>query len=453
MLKKTSRIGLILLALILAFTFVFTGCKRGPQLKGAKILIAEFGAGAAYNVDTRVPEGEGAEAELEYRKKILADNNMWIEAVQISDWDGYFPLALSNIMSGSKEYSIYVMEAGWAMTLYSQGLLYPVSESSVKLDNRVPVAGKKGAYAKMMEDLFTINGKQYGFCPGIGGFSWLGNFVFFNKRLFKEAGLDPDLPFNMQKDGTWTWDNFLDICKQLTRDIDNNGVIDIYAMPSDDIREVMYGLVYANNGKFVDIDENGVYHNATNTPEFLEAMAFFARLVNEGVVKLRRPFDQWGWNWSEFMDGRVAMVFDPEWRQENGPNMTDDYGIVLAPKGPRADNYRTSLTDIVYVIPSYFTREEVDVILKGYDLWNVPMDTEWRTQYYPFHSDIRSVNETMVLQRQVAVYRDFAIVPGYPTDLLEDDPWWERSPSQVVESWAPIIQDILDWANGLDDDD
>jgi len=450
MLKRTGRIFAILCTLILvASILVLAGCKKGPKLKGANVVIARWSN--AYNVNTYEPRSDSEEKELEWRKKVLSDNGLWMEEVELSGWDDYFPLVVSNIMSGNKSYSLYVLPADWAMTLYRQGLLFPLSDSSVKLNNRVPVAGQKAAWNKMMEDLFTINGKQYAITPGVGGFSWQGNYIFFNKRLFREAGLDPDLPFTLQREGKWTWDAFFDICKQLTRDINNDGVIDIYALPADDAREVMYGFVYGNNGNFVTIDNNGKFHNATNTPNFIEAIAFYQRLINEGVMKNRAANAEWGWNFGEFFDGKVAMVFDPEWRQGQLPEMADDYGMVLAPKGPRATNYRTSLTEVVYVIPSFFTKEEVDVILKAFDLWMTPMDTDWKVDYYPFHRDRRSVDETMVLQKDpnIATYRDFAIIPGYPADvMLYDERFWENgTPSQIVESWAPRIQAVLDDAN------
>jgi ABC-type glycerol-3-phosphate transport system substrate-binding protein len=41
-------------------------------------------------------------------------------------------------------------------------------------------------------DSFTFDGKAYAFSVGVN----LNNFqaLFFNKRLFREAGLDPHLP-------------------------------------------------------------------------------------------------------------------------------------------------------------------------------------------------------------------------------------------------------------------
>jgi ABC-type glycerol-3-phosphate transport system substrate-binding protein len=445
---KRNQVGLIFFTLIIAAAFVFTGCKKS-NLKGARILIARWSN--AYNVNTYVPQTEEEALTLEYRKKLLADNDLWIEDIELCDWDDYFEMVPNLIMSGSKEYSIYCLPADVAMILYGQGLLYPLSDSKNFPNNRVSVIGKKASWQPMVEELMTINGKCYGVMFGSTGDSWQGNYLFFNKRLFKEAGLDDDLPFKMQKDGTWTWDNFLKICKQLTRDIDNDGVIDIYAMPSDDIREVMYGFVYGNNGNFVTKDSNGKLHNATNTPEFIEALQFYQTLVNEGVVKVAREgVDFWGWNWGEFMDGRVAMVFDPEWRQVEAPEMLDDYGMVLAPKGPRAANYRTSLTEVVFCVPSYFTPDEVDIILEAFEKWVIPVnDTEWQTGYYPYHRDRRSVDETMALQRQVAVYRDFAIVPGYPIYMVEQR-WWETgNAAQAVESWAPWIEEALEDYNNM----
>jgi ABC-type glycerol-3-phosphate transport system substrate-binding protein len=450
MLKRTGRMLVALLALVLLAGVVATGCKKGPKLKGANVIIGRWSN--PYNVNTVETTTENDEKQLEFRKKILADNGLYMEEVQISGWDDYFQLVTSNIMSGNKEYSLYCLPADWAMTLYKQGLLFPLSDSSVKLNNRVPVAGEKGAWNKMMEDLFTINGKQYGVTPGIGGFSWEGNFVFYNKRLFREAGLDENLPFTLQDAGTWNWDNFFDIAKKLTRDVNNDGIVDVYGLPCDDAREVIYAFVYGNNANFVTVDSNGKYQNATNKPEFMEALQFYQRLMNEGVMKVRPDNAAWDWDFTEFFDGRVGMLIAAEWRQGELPEMADDYGMVLPPKGPRANNYRMSLTEAVYVVPNLFKKEEVDVILRAFDLWMTPMDTDWKGDYYPYHKDRRSVDVTMALSKDPAniTYRDFAMIPDYPISemLMDEGHWWEDgTPSQIIESWTPRFQAAIDEAN------
>jgi len=137
--------------------------------------------------------------------------------------------------------------------------------------------------------------------------------------------------------------------------------------------------------------------------------------MEEGVMK-PRPGDNaaWDWDFTEFFDGRTAMIIAPEWRKGQMPEMADDYGCVLPPKGPRATNYRMSLTEMVWVVPNLFTRQEVDVILRAFDLWNVPMDTDWKQGHYWAFRDSRAVDETMALTKDSTnvTYRNFAMVPG-----------------------------------------
>ncbi|MDR2596261.1 MAG: hypothetical protein LBC76_02960, partial [Treponema sp.] len=73
MLKRTGRIFAILCSLILvASILVLAGCKKGPKLKGANVIIESWSN--AYNVITYEPISDGEEKELEWRKKFLADN-------------------------------------------------------------------------------------------------------------------------------------------------------------------------------------------------------------------------------------------------------------------------------------------------------------------------------------------------------------------------------------------
>jgi len=443
MLKRANQIGGLLCALILvASFFAITGCKKALK---AQVLLASWDN--AYDVNTYEPRNEGEELTLEYRKKLLADTNMLIRIDELAGWDDYFQIVTSNIMSGDKTYSMYCLSAEWAMTLYKQGLLYPISDSSVKFNNRVPVAGEKTAYNKMMEDLFTFGGKQYAVSLGIGGDSWQGNFLFWNKRLFTEAGLNPDLLYDLQRDGTWTWDAFRNLARQLTRDVNNDGIIDVYGLPCDDAREVMNAFVYGNNANYVTIDAQGRFQNAINRPEFVEALQFYLTLMNEGVFKVRPEGAAWDWDFTEFFDGHVAMLIAPEWRKGQLPEMKDDYGCVLPPKGPRATDYRMSLTEQVWVVPNIFTPEEVDVILDAFDRWNVPMDTDWKQGHYWAFRDRRAVDESVALTKdsRYVTYRNFALVPGYPLGqmLMESRFWESGTASQIVESWTPNINAIL----------
>jgi ABC-type glycerol-3-phosphate transport system substrate-binding protein len=448
MFKRAGKIGSLLCVLILVAGIIVITTSASPDLSGAQVIFASWSN--AYDVNTYVPRNESEALELKYRRKILADNQMLIRVDELYGWDDYFPVVVSNILSGNKTYSMYCLSAEWAMTLYRQGLLYPISDSSVKLDNRVPVAGERQAYNKMMEDLFTFGGKQYAVSIGTGGDGWQGNFVFWNKRLFREAGLNPDLLYDLQRDGTWTWDAFHDIARRLTRDINKDGITDIYGLPCDDPREVMNAFVYGNNANYVTIDKQGRFQNAANSPEFIEAVQFYLSLIEEGVMKTRPKDSAWDWDFTEFFDGRVGMLIAPEWRKGMMPEMADDYGCVLPPKGPRAADYRMSLTEVVWVVPNIFTPQEVDVILHAFDLWNVPMDTDWQQGHRWAFRDLRAVNETVAMTRdsRYVTFRNYTLIPGYPLEDIVWDLWsFKGNPVQYIERLFPRINFLIDTIN------
>jgi ABC-type glycerol-3-phosphate transport system substrate-binding protein len=83
-----------------------------------------------------------------------------------------------------------------AMTLKRQNLLAPLSDSKeANLKNTAPTVQKAPAYDQNIGSLFTFGGKQYAMAPLLtGGITGHETILFFNKRLFRESGLNPDLP-------------------------------------------------------------------------------------------------------------------------------------------------------------------------------------------------------------------------------------------------------------------
>jgi len=452
MLKRTSQSGLILIVLILiASLFVFAGCGgKGVSLKGANIVISSWWS--TYNVDTYEARNEGEARDLEMRRNLLSDNGFHFEVVELSSWDDYLPIVASNIMSGNKEYSIYEVAPNMAITLYKQGLLYPIGDSkAVNLKNREAVAyGESGAgpmYNALVEDFMTFGGKQYGWQYGRPNDSWGQAMLFFNSKHLVDVGLSPDYIYDLQKNNNWTWDTFLDLCRKLTRDTNNDGITDIYALPCDDAREVLRGLIYGNGANFVSFDASGKASLATNTPNFVEALQFYNQLINEGLI-LTNPIYDWGWNWTAFYDQRVAMTFDPEWRKGQAQDQFDG-GYVLPPRGPRSATLRMDASDNVYCIPAFYSPAEVDVFLKAAEMWFTPVDTDWLGGHYWASRNLRDVTETVVMSRdpKFLTVRDFFLVPGFPfDDFIAEfrDGLGASNPSRVLESWTPVFQAAVD---------
>ncbi|MCL1932017.1 MAG: extracellular solute-binding protein [Treponema sp.] len=445
MLKK--NIVLVLIALVfIAVSPVWAG--GGKDIKGMDITIGNWWAD--YDTNTFKPANDTDEKTLEWRKKIQKDYGFTIREKNIASWSEMPQLAATSIMAGKPAAQVFVLQPNWAMALKAQNLIYPVTDNgAVNLRKPEPIA--RGAlpveWNQATLDAFNFGGKSYSFSVGINLTN--AQVVFFNKRLFREAGLDPNLPYDLQKNGQWTWERFLQVCKQLTRDINNDGIIDTYALPRDLSTDILDAIVSSNGAQYVTKNaRTGKFENATGTPAFLEGLQFAIRLNNEGVMKPRPDNTNWDWYKSEFADGKVAMRIDESYVWGELGDMKDDWGVVLFPKGPKSATQRVFTRENVMVIPASYSKEEVEKILFALQLWYTPVTNDWKSGLYNTFRDSRAVDETVALIRdpKLHIVKNFALVAGLNRGDIAWEMWYhEGDPAQLIEavsqSWNAIIDD------------
>jgi ABC-type glycerol-3-phosphate transport system substrate-binding protein len=192
----------------------------------------------------------------------------------------------------------------------------------------------------------------------------------------------------------------------------------------------------------VDKDpKTGKFVNATNRPEFLEALQFAIRLKDEGVLKPRPDGTNWDWYKSEFIDGKVAMRVDESWVANSDSNelgkMRDDWGMVLFPKGPKSANYRVYSRDNLMVIPASYKPAEVEKILWAVALWYTPADNNWKASQYSYFRDPRAVDETLALARdpKLAMIKYFSYINGLERGDIAWNMWFldGKQPAQLIE--------------------
>jgi len=438
MLKKSMFMGLAILAIIAAFP-VWGGGK--PDVKGKEVIIGNWWAD--YDVNTYKPQNDSAEKLLEQRKKLMQENGVTIKEKAITDWNGMQQRAVISTMSGTPDAQVFMLQPNWAMAMRARGLLAPLNVSKVvDIKNPQPIGSGylPVEFNQPTIDSFSFDGKPYAFSIGVN----LNNFeaLFWNKRLFREAGLDPNLPYDMQKAGTWTWEEFLKICKRLTRDTNNDGKMDTYAMAADLSTEILDAITSSNGAQYVDKDpKTGKFVNATNRPEFLEALQFAIRLKTEGVLKPRPDGSNWDWYKSEFIDGRVAMRVDESYVANSSSveldKMKDDWGMVLFPRGPKSPTVRAYSRDNLMVIPATYKPAEVEKILWAVALWNTPADNNWKAGQYNFFRDPRAVDETLALVRdpKIAMIKYFSYINGLERGDIAWNMWFldGKQPAQLIE--------------------
>ena len=319
-----------------------------------------------------------------------------------SDW----PTEVNNYcITGGDEAYVFTIDSRSAFTGYANGLWADVS--------KVP-------------DIDWTKAKwNQAPCNVLPGYTFnVGNpeprhAVFFNKRVLQENGFDPDEPYNLQKNGEWTWAKFEEMCDALTKDTDNDGIIDQYAM-SGYHYEFALPAIYSNGGQVTGRDENGkIYLDLSDNT--LEAWEW----TREMFVKYNKPAGE-GANWDYFMadfkNGLTAFYNNEEYdAQPNGMlnDMKDDWGMVCFPLGPNGDGkYFTMNQDNMLVIPSYYSQDKVNKIMKIYDMWSdtVPGYDDpdsWKEYYYAGFRDTRAVDETMQLMMDNSRPYDSWLIPNF----------------------------------------
>ncbi len=95
--------------------------------------------------------------------------------------------------------------------------------------------------------------------------------IYYNKDLFRRAGLDPDSPPK-------TWDEFVSVCQQLTRDFDGDGKPDQWGFKFSDHATYFECLLVQNGGRLFDEKDRTMVFNS---PEGAEALQYLVDLVHK----------------------------------------------------------------------------------------------------------------------------------------------------------------------------
>lgn len=423
------------------------------DLGGMEIIVADWWS-TDWHDDN--PTTDAGEATYDYRTWLEETYNFTIVQKNVTTW-GDSPSDFTNFATtGGDENYVWLLRADAALAPYKAGLFYDLSTlDCLNFSDEKWNETTGSLYSKPVTDEAT--GESH-----IGVFAMRPEKaeprkgVFFNYRLLSEAGIDPESIYDMQADGTWTWDAFEALCEKLTRDTDNDGVTDRYAMMSFS-SHLLPAAAVSNGAGFVMVDENGLFYNGAETDAFLEAMNWVIDLI--GKYEMKAPEGaNWDYFQTAFINGEVALQVHEEYFVSSLQEMEDDFGFVFFPKGPQSDTYLFAPSDNVMVIPACYDADRAWKIAFAYNLYTNPTPgygetDDWKTDYKKLFRDERSVDDTLAMMRdpvhQFTWYSD--MVTGY--DLGSQYIWnvyaLAETPAEKAESMRGTWQAYLDEANGL----
>lgn len=146
-----------------------------------------------------------------------------------------------------------------------------------------PLLARDKAFAQQLKadsipalyETFAFNGSQFALPE-----QWSGNYLFYNKRLFADAGV-PAPPTTWQR--PWDFSGFLDTARALTKR-DTSGRAAQYGFVNTWVSTYSAGLFAMNNGVPWSNPRLNPTHLNFDDAAFQEAVQFYADLANEHRV-------------------------------------------------------------------------------------------------------------------------------------------------------------------------
>ena len=355
------------------------------------------------------PKNEYEEARAEYREWIQDTYNFTIKEELISDWGMAPQDFVDYVTTGGDDVNyVFTLRDDPAVTNgMKQGLFYDLSTLDC-----LDFTEEKFALNKVHE--MYVSGDQI--CCMATGVSEPRGGMYFNKRLLTEAGVDPETIYDMQADGTWTWDAWTGIMEKVQRDVNNDGVIDVYGFDAN------YGIpvsnaVYSNDSEYVGLVD-GKYTYKFEDAATVEALEWIVDCFKK--YALVRPEDaQWDYYKQAFINGQCAFMPDESYCATVGQflqDMTDEIGFVAFPKGPQATDYTNVWTNNMYAIPGCYDADRAWKIAFAYNLFteDVP-GYEGYVDVSNFRNgmfDTRAVEETIPMMMEKGKITYHTLIPN-----------------------------------------
>ncbi len=352
------------------------------------------------------PKGEtaGEIARLDKMAELEKAYNFKFEFINIP-FEEYMDKFTTTVLAGEPFADVAIMEFKRAIVPVKSGLVLPLSEFTVPgndINNE----------QKLVTKLPALGGDEYAFSPPF--VSVVG--LHYNRDLFKRLGLED--PQDLYKNGQWTWDKFLELAKEATRDTDNDGKTDSFGLsgwPADMARHfgASNGVTFVNDATLAD---------QAGDPKMIETLEFVNRLVNvENILKVKTG-NKMDWNETNtFKDGDVAMSIQYDW---NIGDLTFEAGVVPIPKGPQSDGQHTYANTALngWFIPKGVKDPQI-VYHIFEEMRNVPpteeyLGQDWLEARYKTEADIQMAIEHVNGTGMISVEEG---IPDYPFFGIMDD--------------------------------
>lgn len=386
---------------------------------------------------------EEEQLQYDYRDWIEATYNVKIEQKQGGDWGTCAEEMINFTSAPDGSLRAYIIEPGKVGSLVANGVAAPI---------KYDVSGEKWNAANIA--MWAKDGVAYGISTGSHEPRAV---LYFNKRVLEEANIDWNTIYDMQAAGTWTWDVFEGMLKQIQKDVDNDGVIDIWGMTGDN-NDLFNMSVATSGGSYFAFDENGNLQPTMGSEATLTGLNW-GRSIWQTYFYQQPADGNWDYYKEAWKSGNCGFYMYQCYGGFNDnsemADMEDEWGAVAFPVKNEGDTYLTTISENTTLIPNVYDEATVDMIMFFIDLWtnDTPgVDTEfaWIGNKY-LYTDERAVDETYAMLRQgTNGWANLVVLLGTSNDVLGNSLLWSMgssTPAELVEAGMPAWQALCDTYN------
>ncbi|MCY8054423.1 sugar ABC transporter substrate-binding protein [Bacillus inaquosorum] len=291
---KKKGLGVFLLTLVLALSAFLSGCSGSDTSSGD----SKNGVTLRILVWNNNPEGTKLENEI---FKAFEKENPGVNVEMVyAPYDKFNDKFLTMSAGGDQPDLVWIQPSAFGQ-LVSKNVLMDLSDKEINKDEYLPNILEMG----------QVDGKQYALIRDAATFQ-----MGYNKDMFDEAGV----PYPSDD---WTWDDFLNAAKKLTK-VEGGKTVQF------GIENYYTGeILVQNGGSYISQDGKTV---TVDSPESIEAIQFGSDLINKYKVQPTSAQAQGMSNL--FLTGKAGMKLMGPWDwADTEKNVSFEWDVAPMPAG------------------------------------------------------------------------------------------------------------------------
>ncbi len=325
----------LILATVMLFGLLLSGCKPGGSESEGSTLEKVTGEWALPEMDQLVGDtctmliSNGEPPNSVYTDILKAEYGLTVEYIE-APWNERKTRLAAMVAAGSPP-DIYGDKA--ELDLIVSNLIQPI-------DPYTDLSNKYYDRHRAYYDSNEWNGQHYGLYNTIMAV----NTVYYNKKMFEDAGLET--PWELYQQDKWDWNAFAEAAEELTQDTNDDGEVDVYGVCFN--RPVCWP--YTTGEPFATMDSETMKPVSNMDSENIaRAMNFIYDLINVKNLgyKTADTIELFG------SGGAAMMPQDSGTMYQYLTSMIeqDTLGIAPMPRDPNGDTYYARDMVGAYTIP------------------------------------------------------------------------------------------------------